>query len=194
MSALGQHDRGGANQHPALLEREDCTLVAWYRSLYAPRTGGAYDSHHRTTGVAGCTRRRGGRVAARCARAAGRAHAGVLRVVIILLPNSGEAVQAARSLSSQTRRSMRALRIAGSSAMSEAYTADGATSPFPINQRCSAHCSPRCHLHQSHNKNRPLPVRGYCPKSKGGPPRVCPAGFKPYGTTAKNKNTAKITK
>src|SRR5262245_24183805 len=29
-------------------EREDCTLVAWYSSFYAPRTGGAYDSHHRT--------------------------------------------------------------------------------------------------------------------------------------------------
>ena len=28
----------------------------------------------------------------------------------------------------------------------------------------SAHCSARCHLHQSHNKNRPLPVRGYSPK------------------------------
>src|SRR6516165_12470914 len=28
------------NQHPALLGREDCTLVAWYRFLYAPRTGG----------------------------------------------------------------------------------------------------------------------------------------------------------
>ena len=26
--------------HPALLERQDCTLVAWYRSIYAPRTGG----------------------------------------------------------------------------------------------------------------------------------------------------------
>src|SRR5215471_6602533 len=60
------------NQHPALLEREDCTLVAWYRSLYAPRTGGAYDSHHRTAGIAGRTRRGGGRVAARgaCAAAA----------------------------------------------------------------------------------------------------------------------------
>src|SRR5262249_33102721 len=46
------------------------SLVAWYRSVYAPRTGGAYDSHHRTTGIAGCTRRRGGRVAARGARAA----------------------------------------------------------------------------------------------------------------------------
>ena len=31
-----------------LLEREDCTLVAWYPSLYAPRAGGAYDSHHWT--------------------------------------------------------------------------------------------------------------------------------------------------
>src|SRR6516165_6257830 len=58
------------NQHPALLGREDCTLVAWYRSLYAPRTGGAYDSHHRTTGIAGRTWRRGSCVAARGARAA----------------------------------------------------------------------------------------------------------------------------
>src|ERR1700740_3589311 len=48
----------------------DSTLVAWYRCLYAPRTGGAYDSHHRTAGIAGRTRRRGG-VAAGGARAAG---------------------------------------------------------------------------------------------------------------------------
>jgi hypothetical protein len=27
--------------------------MAWYRSLYAPRAGGAYDSHHRTAGIAG---------------------------------------------------------------------------------------------------------------------------------------------
>src|SRR5262245_55219417 len=44
----------------SVLEREDCTLVAWYRSIYAPRTGGAYDSHHRTEGIAGRTRRHGG--------------------------------------------------------------------------------------------------------------------------------------
>jgi len=31
---------GVTAQHPVLLEREDCKLVAWYRSLYAPRTGG----------------------------------------------------------------------------------------------------------------------------------------------------------
>src|SRR5262249_36856437 len=37
----------------------DSTLVAWYRCCHAPRTGGAYDSHHRTAGVAGRTRRRG---------------------------------------------------------------------------------------------------------------------------------------
>src|SRR5262245_7107187 len=49
----------------------DSTLVAWYRSLYAPRTGGAYDSHHRAAGIAGRTRRRGG-VAARGAGAADR--------------------------------------------------------------------------------------------------------------------------
>src|SRR5262245_61684215 len=49
----------------------DSTLVAWYRSLYAPRTGGAYDSHHRTAGIAGRTRRRG-RVAVRGARAGAR--------------------------------------------------------------------------------------------------------------------------
>src|SRR5262249_60169597 len=29
--------RSGSNPHPALLEREDCTLVAWYRCLHAPR-------------------------------------------------------------------------------------------------------------------------------------------------------------
>src|SRR5262245_21485606 len=56
---------------PALFEREkDSTLAAWYSCFYAPRTGGAYDSHHRTAEVAGRTRRRGGRVAARGARAA----------------------------------------------------------------------------------------------------------------------------
>jgi len=27
--------------------------VAWYRCIYAPRTGGAHDSHHRTAGIAG---------------------------------------------------------------------------------------------------------------------------------------------
>src|SRR6516164_3080951 len=27
-------------------EREDCTLVAWYGYLGAPRAGGAYESHH----------------------------------------------------------------------------------------------------------------------------------------------------
>src|SRR5215831_12967165 len=63
--------RPASNQHPASFKRQDCTLVTWYRCLYAPRTGGAYDSHHRTAGIAGCTRRRGGCVAARGARAAG---------------------------------------------------------------------------------------------------------------------------
>ena len=26
--------RSASNQHPALLQRQDCTLVAWYSSLY----------------------------------------------------------------------------------------------------------------------------------------------------------------
>src|SRR5262249_42584278 len=43
--------------------RRDSTLAAWYRSLHAPRTGGAYDSHHRTAGIACRTRRRGSSVA-----------------------------------------------------------------------------------------------------------------------------------
>ena len=38
---------------------------------FRPRMGGAYDSHHRTAGIAGRTRRRG-RVAARGAREQGR--------------------------------------------------------------------------------------------------------------------------
>src|SRR5262249_36495220 len=52
------------------LKRQDYSVAAWYPSVYAPRTGGAYDSHHRTAGVAGRTRRRG-RVATRgkCAAA-----------------------------------------------------------------------------------------------------------------------------
>src|SRR5262245_4965138 len=57
------------------LEREDCTPMACYRSLYAPRAGGAHDSQHRTEGIAGRTRRRGGRMAARGARAAAYADA-----------------------------------------------------------------------------------------------------------------------
>src|SRR5262245_40031786 len=58
---------------PRLVPRvRDSTLVAWYRSIYAPRTGGAHDSHHRTAGVAGRARRPGGGVAGRCGRAAGR--------------------------------------------------------------------------------------------------------------------------
>jgi len=50
---------------------KDSALVAWYSSLYAPRTGGAYDRHHRTAGIAGGTRWRGDVVAARGAGAAG---------------------------------------------------------------------------------------------------------------------------
>src|SRR5215467_1044030 len=53
----------------------DSTLVAWYPSVYAPRTGGAYDSHHRTAGIAGRTRRRGCRMAARGERAGGHGEA-----------------------------------------------------------------------------------------------------------------------
>src|SRR6516225_8597384 len=61
--------------HPAVLERQDYTLVPWYRFLHAPRTGGAHDSHHRTAGIAGRARRRGSRVAARGGGAAA-VHAG----------------------------------------------------------------------------------------------------------------------
>src|SRR5262249_18978517 len=50
----------------------DSTLLAWYRSFYAPRTGGAYDSHHRTAEIVGRARRRGSRVAARGAGAAAK--------------------------------------------------------------------------------------------------------------------------
>src|SRR5215472_6465163 len=53
----------------------DSTLAACYRALYAPRTGGAYDSHHRMEGIAGRARRRGGGTAARGACAAARARA-----------------------------------------------------------------------------------------------------------------------
>src|SRR5262249_19013677 len=52
----------------------DSTLLAWYPFLYAPRAGGAHDSHHRTAGIAGRIWRRGVRVAARGARAADAGH------------------------------------------------------------------------------------------------------------------------
>jgi hypothetical protein len=59
---------------PLLLERKDGTLVAWYRWFYAPRTGGAYDSHHRTAGIVGRTRQHsGGMSAQRACAAAGDA-------------------------------------------------------------------------------------------------------------------------
>ena len=47
--------------------------MAWYRSLYAPHTGGAYDSHHRTAGIAGRTWRRSGGMAGRgaCVKSSG---------------------------------------------------------------------------------------------------------------------------
>src|SRR5262245_28767594 len=54
--------------------RGTARFVTWYRSLYAPRTGGAHDSHHRTAGIAGRTRRRGGGVAARRARSSLSGH------------------------------------------------------------------------------------------------------------------------
>jgi hypothetical protein len=56
--------------HRLFLREKDSTLVTWYPSLYAPRTGGAYDSHHRTAKIVGRARRRGGGVAACGARAA----------------------------------------------------------------------------------------------------------------------------
>src|SRR5262249_16611583 len=62
-----------ATSNPPLLEREDCTGVRWCRCFCAPRAGGAYDSHHRTAGIASRTRRRGGYVAARGAGAAAAA-------------------------------------------------------------------------------------------------------------------------
>ena len=52
--------------------------MAWYRCLYAPRAAGAYDSHHRTAGTAGRTRRRGGRLAVLGARAAAGDAGGVV--------------------------------------------------------------------------------------------------------------------
>src|SRR5437763_17086281 len=59
------------DQYPALFERQDCTLLKCYHLIYARRTGGAYDSHNRTAGVAGRARRRVGRVVARGGAGAG---------------------------------------------------------------------------------------------------------------------------
>src|SRR6516162_8078475 len=84
LAVTREAEKDWARQQCALPEREDYTLVAWYCSLYAPRTGGAYDSHHRTAGIAGGTRRRGCGVAVRGARATdgkGLAHRLALRSV-----------------------------------------------------------------------------------------------------------------
>src|SRR5262249_22008377 len=70
LTASELEDRVGRIDQPALLEREDCTVVACYRSLYAPRTVRSYVSKHRTAGIAGRARWRAGRMAARAARAA----------------------------------------------------------------------------------------------------------------------------
>jgi len=53
--------------------------VAWYPSLYAPRAGGAYDSHHRTAGFLSHARRRGcGVLAARAQQGERMRRIGVL--------------------------------------------------------------------------------------------------------------------
>jgi len=66
---LAAHDPDKAS-HPALLEREEAR--SWRGIVaYAPRAEGAYDSHHRTAGIAGRTRRCGGGVAARGERVIG---------------------------------------------------------------------------------------------------------------------------
>src|SRR6516165_8494439 len=90
-------------------DREDCTPMAWYSCLYAPRTEGAYDSHHRTAGIAGRTRR-SGRVAARGTRAASRAdaadrrnEAGLARNFLQLGGRTSPASVLRRSLASAAR-------------------------------------------------------------------------------------------
>jgi ABC transporter substrate binding protein len=69
-----------SHQRAATVTRHAITLVAWYR-CYSPRAGGTYDSHHWTAGIAGRTRRGGGWLAARRARAAG-GDAGPLRETV----------------------------------------------------------------------------------------------------------------
>src|SRR5262249_52953555 len=73
----------------ALLECEDRTLLVWYRSLTHLAREGAYDSHHRTAGVAGRTRRRGGRLAVRCGRAAVQPDAADWRAHVPIRRRSG---------------------------------------------------------------------------------------------------------
>ena len=64
----GSRHRSGSNQPPTVLNVKTARSWRGIVFFYAPRAGGAYDSHHRTTGIASCTRRRGGCVAARGAR------------------------------------------------------------------------------------------------------------------------------
>src|SRR5262249_41657944 len=79
----GSRHRSGSNQTPTVLNVK--TARSWRGIVfYAPRAGGADGSHHRTTGIAGCTRRPGGCGGGRGARPlvvrwVGRLDAPVLR-------------------------------------------------------------------------------------------------------------------
>ncbi len=74
---LGQHVRG---------------VVSFF---HAPHTGGAHDSHRRTAGIAGRTRRRGGNLAARGARTAEAAARAAGRELNVFNASSESAIVAA---------------------------------------------------------------------------------------------------
>src|SRR5262245_15826791 len=98
-------------------DREDCTPMAWYPSLYAPRTGGAYDSHHRTAGIAGRTRRRGSNLAACGARAEAGDAGGRVFFVVHRFPMRATSLLASRQglammLSSKTFRASWSIGLA----------------------------------------------------------------------------------
>src|SRR6516165_1084698 len=75
--ASRDHDRGGEHAAALTVLLGACLARAGYRAVRTARSWrgivpfthlareGAYDSHHRTAGIAGRTRRRGGGVAAR---------------------------------------------------------------------------------------------------------------------------------
>jgi len=68
----------------ALLRQHTRAVISF---PYAPRTGGAYDSHHRTAGIAGRTRRCGRLAACSTRAAAGDAVVGFLRTTLTDVPH-----------------------------------------------------------------------------------------------------------
>src|SRR5258708_22224596 len=74
--------------------------MAWDRCVYAPRAGGAYDSHHRTAEIAGRARRRGGLAGRSACAAVAEIAAEFVRLKVDVIVTGGNGAVAAKRASS----------------------------------------------------------------------------------------------